>query len=91
MLLPFFVPTPGTTAMDNQGFAGGALPRSYGATSERLVPNVDFSSSLHTEFHSVGDSITTNIYTINSSIKQLDDAFKGFGTKRDSQGLRDKM
>lgn len=78
--------------MDNQGFVGGALPRSYGATSESLIPNVDFSSSsLHPEFNSVGDSITTNIYTINSSIKQLDDAFKGLGTKRDSQGLRDKM
>lgn len=75
--------------MDNANLIGGAQ-RSYGATSQD-IPSVGFSSSFHPELRSQAQSITTNIYTINSSQKQLDDALKMLGTKRDNQGLRDKM
>ncbi|KAF5281980.1 hypothetical protein FQA39_LY00504 [Lamprigera yunnana] len=44
-----------------------------------------------TEFNSLCDNIVTNIYTINSSWKTLENALKSLGTTRDNQGLRDKI
>jgi len=70
---------------------GGSGQTSYGATSESALPSIGFSHSSHSELYGVSESVTTNIYTINASLKQLDDTLKALGTKRDSQGLRDKV
>lgn len=48
-------------------------------------------SSNSTEFNSICDNIVTNIYTINSSWKTLENALKSLGTPRDNKGLRDKI
>jgi len=77
--------------MNNPNLMGGPSQRSYGATGESLMPTVGFSSSSHPELHTLSESITTNIYTITASIKQLDDTFKALGTRRDNQGIRDKV
>ncbi|XP_046673102.1 syntaxin-12 [Homalodisca vitripennis] len=77
--------------MNNPRLVGGPTQRSYGATSDSTVPSVGFSSSSHPELYALGENITTNIYTINSSLKQLDETLKALGTKRDNQGLRDKV
>ncbi|XP_012267800.2 t-SNARE domain-containing protein 1 [Athalia rosae] len=63
--------------------------RGYGSTDQRSdIPDVGFSP---TELYSLSENITTNIYTINSSWRTLDRAFKTIGTNKDSQGLRDKV
>ncbi|XP_046748442.1 syntaxin-12 [Diprion similis] len=63
--------------------------RGYGSTDQRSdVPDVGFSP---TELYSLSENITTNIYTINSSWRTLDRAFKTIGTNKDSQGLRDRV
>lgn len=63
--------------------------RGYGSTDQRSdVPDVGFSP---TELYSLSENITTNIYTINSSWRTLDRAFKTIGTSKDSQGLRDRV
>uniref|UniRef100_A0A1B6DV26 t-SNARE coiled-coil homology domain-containing protein n=1 Tax=Clastoptera arizonana TaxID=38151 RepID=A0A1B6DV26_9HEMI len=67
--------------------------RNYGATDENRIPNVEVVGTQFspTELYSLCENITTNVYTINSSFKQLDEALKAFGTSRDNQGLRDKV
>lgn len=79
--------------MDNSRLVGGGSTtrNSYGATAASPIPNVGFSNPSQPELHSLSESITTNIYTINSSLKQLDNTLKTLGTKRDNQGLRDKV
>lgn len=77
----------------SQNFATSGSQRTYGAISDRNVPNVEFSGSQFspTEMFALCENITTNVYTINSSLKQLDDAFKVLGTAKDNQGIRDKI
>lgn len=77
----------------SQNFATSGTQRTYGSISDRNVPNVEFSGSQFspTEMFALCENITTNVYTINSSLKQLDDAFKVLGTVKDNQGVRDKM
>lgn len=77
--------------MDSSQLIGGSSRHSYGATSASPIPNVGFSNTSQPELYSLSENITTNIYTINSSLKQLDDTLKTLGTKRDNQGLRDKV
>ncbi|KAK7874231.1 hypothetical protein R5R35_006271 [Gryllus longicercus] len=74
----------------SRGFAGDAQ-KTYGTNDD--VPNVGFSGSPFspTELYNLCENITTNIYTINTSWKTLQDALKAIGTERDSQGLRDKV
>lgn len=48
-------------------------------------------TSNSSEFNSLCDSIVTNIYTVNSGWKTLEQALKNIGTSRDNQGLRDKI
>ena len=63
--------------------------QTYGSTDQRIdVPDVGFSP---TELYSLSENITTNIYTINTSYRTLERAYKNIGTKKDSQGLRDKV
>ncbi|XP_015111532.1 syntaxin-7 [Diachasma alloeum] len=63
--------------------------QNYGSTDQRTdVPDVGFSP---TELYSLSENITTNIYTINTSWKTLERAFKNIGTGKDNQGLRDKV
>lgn len=63
--------------------------QSYGSTDQRTdVPDVGFSP---TELYSLSENITTNIYTINTSYRTLDRAYKHIGTNKDNQGLRDKV
>jgi hypothetical protein len=76
--------------MERQEISAGSSRGGYGSTEAR-VPEVDFSGFNPTEFYNLCESITTNIYTINQSWKQLDEALKLLGTDRDSAGLRDKM
>jgi hypothetical protein len=77
--------------MEQRGLSGTAgSSRGYGATEAR-VPDVDFSGYTPTEFYNLCENITTNVYTINQSWKQLDEALKLLGTDRDSAGLRDRM
>ncbi|KAF2902845.1 hypothetical protein ILUMI_03339 [Ignelater luminosus] len=65
-------------------------PQNYGTMSS--TQEVQFEgSSISSEFNSLCDNIVTNIYTINSSWKTLDNALKSLGTSRDNQGLRDKI
>lgn len=77
----------------SQNFATSGAHRTYGAISDSNVPNVEFSGSQFspTEMFALCENITTNVYTINSSLKQLDDAFKVLGTARDNQAVRDKI
>lgn len=74
--------------MNNPRFLDGPSRPTYGAmaTSTAIL-----NSSPYPELHSLSESIATNVYTINSSLKQLDDTLKAIGTKKDSQGLRDKV
>jgi len=65
----------------------------YGSINE---PDVGFSGSnrnddISTEFNSLCADIETNIYTINSSIKTLQDSLKLIGTPRDNTGIRNKI
>ncbi|XP_074037650.1 syntaxin 13 [Leptinotarsa decemlineata] len=67
-----------------------SYPHSYGSITS--PPAVDFSgSSNSSEFNSYADNVVTNIYTINSSIKTLDNALKVIGTKKDNQGVRNQI
>lgn len=63
--------------------------QNYGATSS--TREIDFVGSISTEFNSLCDSIVTNIYTINSSVKTLENSLKQIGTNADNQGLRHKI
>lgn len=63
--------------------------QNYGSTDHRVdVPDIGFSP---TELYSLSENITTNIYTINTSWRTLEKAYKNIGTSKDSQGLRDKV
>lgn len=63
--------------------------QNYGSTDQRVdVPEIGFSP---TELYSLSENITTNIYTINTSWKTLERAYKNIGTSKDNQGLRDKV
>ncbi|XP_076748994.1 syntaxin 13 [Xylocopa sonorina] len=63
--------------------------QTYGSTDQRTdVPDVGFSP---TELYSLSENITTNIYTINTSWRTLERAYKNIGTNKDNQGLRDKV
>ncbi|XP_032682150.1 syntaxin-12 isoform X2 [Odontomachus brunneus] len=63
--------------------------QTYGSTDHRAdVPDIGFSP---TELYSLSENITTNIYTINTSWRTLEKAYKNIGTNKDSQGLRDKV
>lgn len=64
-------------------------PQNYGSISE--TREVDFSDANYSEFNSLCDNVVTNIYTINSSWKTLENAQKAIGTSKDSPALRDKM
>ncbi|KAF4521457.1 hypothetical protein B566_EDAN001754 [Ephemera danica] len=75
---------PLTGSSRSQGGYGSMAP-------SNPVPEVDFSQFSPTEFYNLCESITTNIYTINTSWKQLEEALKSVGTERDSSGLRDKV
>lgn len=77
--------------MAQQPFAGSSRQQGYGSISTDPVPEVDFNQFSPTEFYSLCESITTNIYTINTSWKQLEEALRSIGTERDSPGLRDKV
>ncbi|XP_014468419.1 PREDICTED: syntaxin-12 isoform X2 [Dinoponera quadriceps] len=63
--------------------------QTYGSTDHRVdVPDIGFSP---TELYSLSENITTNIYTINTSWRTLEKAYKNIGTSKDNQGLRDKV
>ncbi|KAJ8922572.1 hypothetical protein NQ315_007602 [Exocentrus adspersus] len=62
-------------------------PQNYGSIS----PAVGFSGEPTTEFNSYCDNVVTNIYTINSSLKTLENAIKNIGTTKDNQVLRNKI
>lgn len=63
--------------------------QTYGSTDQRVdVPDIGFSP---TELYSLSENITTNIYTINTSWRTLERAYKSIGTSKDGQGLRDKV
>ncbi|XP_076295012.1 syntaxin 13 isoform X3 [Lasioglossum baleicum] len=63
--------------------------QTYGSTDQRTdVPDVGFSP---TELYSLSENITTNIYTINTSWRTLNDANKTVGTNKDNQGIRDNV
>lgn len=64
-------------------------PTNYGATSSSR--EIKFEGTTAQEFNTLCDNVVTNIYTINSSWKQLDSALKNLGTPKDNKGLRDKM
>ncbi|XP_071452493.1 syntaxin-12-like [Hetaerina americana] len=69
----------------------GRNQKTYGSTSH--VPAVGFAGpefNIH-GFKSLCDSITTNIYTINTSRKTLEKALKTIGTEKDNQVLRDHV
>ncbi|KAG8233541.1 hypothetical protein J437_LFUL012784 [Ladona fulva] len=63
--------------------------KTYGSIGR--IPNVAFAGSDFdsSEFNNLCDSITTNIYTVNSSTKNLERVLKNIGTEKDNQGLRD--
>lgn len=62
-------------------------PQNYGSIS----PTVGFSGDQTSEFNSYCDNVVTNIYTVNSSLKTLENALKNIGTNKDNQGVRNKM
>lgn len=64
------------------------IPQNYGSIS---TPSVGFSGDNFSEFSNYCDNVVTNIYTINSSLKTLENALKIIGTKKDNQGLRNNM
>lgn len=64
------------------------VPQNYGSIS---TPVAGFSGESSTAFNNYCDNVVTNIYTINSSLKTLDNALKTIGTSRDNPGLRNKM
>lgn len=62
--------------------------QNYGSIS---TPIPSFSDEMSTTFNSYCDNVVTNIYTINASLKTLENALKTIGTKKDNQGLRNNM
>ncbi|CAH1369868.1 hypothetical protein MTP99_011354 [Tenebrio molitor] len=60
----------------------------YGATAST---EVGFIGKRSPEFNTLCDNVVTNIYTINSSLKSLDNALKTIGTRKDNQGLRNTI
>ncbi|KAL1505218.1 hypothetical protein ABEB36_004832 [Hypothenemus hampei] len=65
----------------------------YGSINDPEVGFSGMSSSdtIAREFNSLCDDIATNLYTINSSIKTLQDNFRVIGTPRDNSGIRNKI
>ncbi|XP_044255887.1 syntaxin-12 [Tribolium madens] len=63
-------------------------PYNYGATAST---DVGFMGKRSPEFNNLCDNVVTNIYTINSSLKTLDNALKTIGTRKDNQGLRSSI
>lgn len=66
----------------------GSRP-SYGATDG--PPDVTFAGFSPTEFYNLCENITTNVYTVTSSWKNLERALKTLGTNRDNQAFRENM
>lgn len=62
--------------------------QNYGSFSSSVAGISGDSSST---FNNYCDSVVTNIYTINASLKTLENALKTIGTNRDNQGLRNNM
>lgn len=63
--------------------------QNYGSFSSPVAAGVSGDSSA--DFNNYCDSVVTNIYTINASLKTLENALKTIGTNRDNQGLRNNM
>lgn len=61
--------------------------QNYGATS---TPTADSGES-STAFINYSDNVVTNVYTINSSLRTLENALKTIGTPKDTQGLRNNV
>ncbi|XP_067012918.2 syntaxin-7 [Anabrus simplex] len=78
--------------MGSKGFAG-EVQKNYGSTNPSAEPTVGFAGTHFspTELYNLSENIATNIYTINSSGKTLQQALKSIGTDRDNQGVRDKV
>merc|ERR1712116_63666 len=49
------------------------------------------SSVVRSEFNQLSETISSNIFTIQSSGSNLERALKALGTRRDTQGLRDSI
>lgn len=65
----------------------------YGSITD---PEVGFSGArtsdvISREFNALCDDIATNLYTINSSIRGLQENLQLLGTTRDNPGVRNKM
>ncbi|XP_046394853.1 syntaxin-12-like isoform X2 [Ischnura elegans] len=75
----------------SQAISSGRAQRNYGSTSQ--VPAVGFSGPdfNNMEFNSICDSITTNLYTINTARKTLEKALKTIEAGKDNEGLRDSI
>lgn len=76
-----------------ESLAGSAKQQSnYGSTNER-VPNVAISGTKFspTDILDLSDKVTTNIYTINTKRKDLEQNLKTIGTPKDSQELRNNV
>jgi len=68
----------------------------YGALSE--APEIVFGGTrprnigaVRSEFNQLSETISSNIFTIQSSGSNLERALKSLGTRRDTQGLRDSI
>ncbi|XP_057341360.1 syntaxin-7 [Microplitis mediator] len=64
------------------------MGHNYGSTDQRTVPDVGFSP---TELYNLSENITSHIYAINASWKDMERAAKHIGTKRDTRGLREQV
>lgn len=64
-------------------------PQNYGSISDS--PEVNFNGGNPLEYNSLCDSVVTNIYTINTSWKTLENGLKFIGTNKDNQGARNKL
>lgn len=63
----------------------------YGSMSDTTDVNFRGVSGNPSEFNSLCESVVTNIYTINTSYKTLENALKAIGTNKDNQGVRNNM
>ncbi|KAK9869971.1 hypothetical protein WA026_006068 [Henosepilachna vigintioctopunctata] len=63
--------------------------QNYGSIS--TPPDVNFAGNRSVEFNITCDNVVTNIYTINSSFRGLENALKNIGTTKDNHGLRNKI
>lgn len=61
----------------------------YGSMSD--TTEINFSAGNPSEFNVLCENVVTNIYTINSSYKTLENALKAIGTNKDNQGVRNNM